>query len=430
MNMTRARRASRGPTRAAALLGLLALGACELDFTDPNSPSETDVISSPGTLSQVAVGLQALYSEQLVDPIYVTGLVTNEIGATPTAFESYRNADTGGLLTGSDGPATEPWAGQYDVIRTANVLLTNAENVGFGPGTTSGILALAKLYKGMALGNLYQIYDQAPVDVSDVSDDVPFASRPELIAEALRLLEEARQHVATTAPSAEFNTRILAPGFDLPNTINAMLARYHLIAGNLDLAMAAAQRVNLGVLSEFRFAAADVNPLWNLWYNSGNAYQMRAKQSFRLEAEAGDQRVAYWVSPDTIAGASERMDQIARYNTSGASYPVYFPDEMRLIMAEVHAREGRLPEALGLVNDVRTQCTSPLNEPTACLPALTLADVPTQAAMLDEILQQRRYELYLQGLRWSDLRRFGQPLKFEFMPVPTTECDRNSEAPC
>ena len=93
-------------------------------------------------------------------------------------------------------------------------------------------------------------------------------------------------------------------------------------------------------------------------------------------------------------------------------------------------RQNALPEALALVNAVRTQCASPLNEPVACLPALTLADVPTQAAMLAEILRQRRYELYLQAVRWSDLRRFGQPVKYQFMPVPTSECDRNQSAPC
>src|SRR3712207_2364935 len=90
---------SRG-ARVLAALALLALGACELDFTDPNQPAEEEVISDPVTLGQVAVGLQALYSDQLADPVYVTGLVTNEIGATPTAFESYRKADAGTAITG------------------------------------------------------------------------------------------------------------------------------------------------------------------------------------------------------------------------------------------------------------------------------------------------------------------------------------------
>ena len=42
------------------------------------------------------------------------------------------------------------------------------------------------------------------------------------------------------APSAEFNAQMLAPGFNLPNTINAMLARYALITGDLTTADAAA----------------------------------------------------------------------------------------------------------------------------------------------------------------------------------------------
>lgn len=420
---------SRG-ARVLAALALLALGACDLDLTDPNQPPEEEVLVTPATLGRVAVGLQAQYSDQMVDPVYVTGLVTNEIGATPTAFESFRKADAGNDITGDDGPSTDPWSGQYDVVRTANVLIDNVPQVGFGPGTTSGLMALAKLYKAMAFGNLYQHYERFPLVVQDSSSNAPFATREEAMAEILRLLEEARQHIATTPPSAEFNSTILAPGFNMPATIDAMLARYNLIAGNLDAAMAAAQRVPLNVVSEFRFGTADVNPLWNLWYNSGNAYQMRAKQSFRLGAQTGDQRVAYWVSPDTIVGVSGRMDQIARYNTNTRTYLVYMPDEMRLIMAEVHARQNRLPEALALVNAVRTPCTSTLAEPVACLPALTLAQVPTQEAMLAAILRERQYELYLQGLRWSDLRRFGQTVKYPFMPVPTTECDRNQLAPC
>jgi starch-binding outer membrane protein, SusD/RagB family len=419
-----------GRSGVLALAAVLALGACDMDLSDPNFPTEDEAISVPRNLGLVAIGLQAEYGNQLVDPVYSVGLVTNEIGAGSATFDSYQRADSGEPLTGDDGPATEPWSGQYDVIRTANVLIENVPGVGFGPGTTSGIMALAKLYKAMALGNLYQMYETAPIDVDPANRHPAFASRAEVIAEVLRLLEEARQHVTGTPPSAEFRSTILAPGFDLENTIDAMLARYHLIAGNLAQARTAAERVNLSVLSEQRFSASDVNPLWNLWYNSGNAYQMRAKQSFRLEAEPGDGRVAYWVSADTIIGATGRLDQVARYSTTTASYPVYLPGEMRLIIAEVYARQNDLPQALLWVNQVRTQCSSPVAEPLACLPALTLADVPTQAAMLAEILRQRRYELYLQGLRWSDLRRFGQPVKYTYMPIPTAECDRNQNAPC
>jgi hypothetical protein len=61
---------------------------------------------------------------------------------------------------------------------------------------------------------------------------------------------------------------------------------------------------------------------------------------------------------------------------------------------------------------------------------LTDAQLSTQQAILTEILRQRRYELFLQGLRYEDLRRFGQPLTFRWIPVPQSECTRNPNAGC
>ena len=55
----------------------------------------------------------------------------------------------------------------------------------------------------------------------------------------------------------------------------------------------------------------------------------------------------------------------------------------------------------------------------------------TPAALLDELLQQRRYSLFYEGHRWLDLRRYGRlsqlPLDvpsqsiFEAMPRPLAE---------
>ena len=58
------------------------------------------------------------------------------------------------------------------------------------------------------------------------------------------------------------------------------------------------------------------------------------------------------------------------------------------------------------------------------------ARVHDLAAVLAEILKQRRYELFLQGLRFDDLRRFNATRKYDFLPLPQSECDRNPAAPC
>jgi hypothetical protein len=57
----------------------------------------------------------------------------------------------------------------------------------------------------------------------------------------------------------------------------------------------------------------------------------------------------------------------------------------------------------------------------ACLPALTATDLPNQADVLDQILWERRYELYLQAVRWSDLRRFGEPKSEGAARAPNSE---------
>ncbi|HSH44488.1 MAG TPA: RagB/SusD family nutrient uptake outer membrane protein, partial [Longimicrobiales bacterium] len=414
------------------LLGALALGACDMDLTDPNNPSEELAVTTPSGLRMAAIGLQAQYSNNVVDPVFTVGLITDEIGAIPETFESYQDADVGNEIDGTEGPSTNTWFGMYDVIRTANVIIDGAGDVGFPAAYAGGVEALGKFYKGLAFGQLFQLYPAAPINVSPESSDAEFVDRDAVLAEALRLLQEASQQLQSNPPPAEFYSDVVAPGFDLDNSVDAMIARFALMAEDYDLAFEAAQRVDESVLSEFRAGSLDANSLWVMWYGSGNAYALRAEEAFWADAEAGDQRHEYWVRESVITDAEENelpLDDVRRYEDRDLSYPVYLPDEMKLIQAEVYARDDELPSALALVNEVRTQCDSALDEPVACLPALNAADVPTQEAMLDQILQERGFELYLQAVRWQDQRRFGEPLKYDIMPIPVAECERNPSAP-
>ena len=394
-------------SRAVPILafGALALTGCDLDLTDPNNPSEEDVLGSISAVLQVAVGLQAEYGNELIDPLYVAALVADEVGAGGATFQNIQQADVGAPIEPGTGPSEAPWAGMYDVVQIADVLLAAAPGVGMGEATLSGVLALARTYKAMAFGNLLMTYERIPLEVGPDNPTPTFATRAEGIDAVLALLDEARQQLQTTPASPVFESDVLAPGLDLEQLIEAMTARYAVIFGRYAEAEAAASRVDLATFSEFRFTADDANPAWNLWYNGGNSTQMLPEDRWRLEAEAGDQRVAFWVDPADIEGAAVPLDDHARYRNQAASMPAFLPDEMRLILAEVAARNDQLGPALSLVNEVRTQCASPLEEPVACLPPLTAGDVPTQADVLAEILRQRQYELFTLGTAWRDLER-------------------------
>lgn len=419
----------------ALTLGLAVfVAACDLDLNDPNFPASDEVLTNPAGVKSLGIGLQAEYSNQLGWIITSVGLVADEIGAGTAAFSNYQKADAGEVLdVPTTGIANDPWSGMYRVITLANELLAAIPNVEFQPGTASGLTALAKLYKGMAIGNLAMLYAQLPVNTGLDNPQATFVARDAALNEALVLLNEARDELLATPASAEFNGDVLADGFNLENTIDAMIARFSLIAGDLTQALEAAQRVQPGVTSEFDFSTADSNPIFNIMYRSGNAWQMRPEQAFRLEAETGDERVDYWVVAAAVPGYVAPMDSLRSYSpTANPPIPVYTYDEMRLIQAEVYARNNQLALAIALINEVRTQCPAPgtePEEPMPCLAPITIATHPTQDAVLDEILLQRRYELFLSGLRYEDLRRFGEPLKYEWLPIPTSECQLNPNAP-
>lgn len=76
-------------------------------------------------------------------------------------------------------------------------------------------------------------------------------------------------------------------------------------------------------------------------------------------------------------------------------------DELLLIRAEGFAREGDVPGALA---DLNTLLQARWDENTMFVP-LTAS---TAAQALDLILVERKKELLLRGLRWTDLRRLNQ----------------------
>jgi starch-binding outer membrane protein, SusD/RagB family len=420
--------------RGGALAGvLLALAACDLDLTDPNSPDETTVLNTPALVLTTAVGLQAQYAENVLVFVRAPALVSDEWGTRQRALPADRSLITGDIDPGY-GVISDPFAAAYRIARTSDLLIENAPRVNLGPGTQAGITALAKLMKAMAIGNLTLQYREMPLNF-DPTGAVP-SPRAEVRANVIALLESARGDLAgvTDAQLTEFNAAVLgANAINLRNTIDAMLARYYLFAGQDQAAIAAAERVNLGVLSQLPYPNPGQNPIFQ--YGQTGLDYVGIRKVFFTEAEPGDQRVAFWgVRNAGVAGVPDSVFNFNRYGTRNESFPLYLPDEMRLIRAEAHTRRGELDLARTLVNQVRTQCSSAVNEPVACLPALPESAMDTAEKLYAEILRQRRYELFAQGLRWEDLRRLGafttvRPT-VEFLPYPSSECARNPAISC
>jgi hypothetical protein len=296
------------------------------------------------------------------------------------------------------------------------------------------VLATAKTFRAMSIGVLYTHFERFPVSAR--IDANPLVGRTAALDTAIALLESARADMTgpTTAQLSDFRARVQGPGYNLPDVINAMLARYYLYNGKYAAAITAADRVSLTRLNVFTYPDPQRNPIWGYAYS---LLYVAGRNTFVTDARPGDQRPAFWLRTDlpTVAGTPGPLRPLRQYQDRNESFPIFLPDEMKLIKAEAYTLLGDIPRARTLVNQVRTQLSSPINEPAAGLPAVTVGEMDTLDEALRQIAYDRRYELYEQGLRWEDVRRLGTTItggqmSIPFFPIPQGECIYNPLANC
>lgn len=410
--------------RAMPALALSAsLGGCKLDITNPNAATQESVLTSAAGIRALAIGMQGRTGNALEESISVPGLISGELGntsatqSTTREFQNFPVASSNSAVEETNVDLLDLWAKNYAVVKSANDILDNIGPITFAPGTRAGIVGMAKLHKAMAYGRLIEAFERIPLDQGAGAQ---FADRAAVLTEVLSLLAAARTDITGATLTTEFSGSILAPGFDLLNTIRAMQARYSLAAGNYDAAIVFASEVPASAASSVTFSATDINTLADLFHRSRF---FGAISSYRTNAEAGDTRVAQFTTATAFAplgGAATFETNI--FLTDASPIPLFSQDELTLIRAEALARLNRLPEAIIQVNIIRAR---------ASLGPKTAADLPTQAAVLDEIFRQRTYSLFATGLHWADERRFGKIslAKVRYLPYPLQVRATNPNTP-
>jgi len=437
---TRTTTMTRMPSRigaASALLTLALLAGCDtsLNLNNPNSPTQETALSSIDGVVATELGMQDQFAASVLSYVRAPALITDEWGTASKALAADQSLYTGDAIDPSYGVVSDPYYNTYRVARTADAIIATVPKLGgLSAGFAAGLTANAKLFKAMALGMAAQQYARLPIDAS-VSGATP-VDRAQAFAEVIRLLESARSDLApyNTADLSVFTSRAVSTGFDVRNTIDAMLARYYLYTGQYQQALDAAKRVDLTKVSLLTYPDPALNPIYNYSVVAGYVAPLK---SWARSAELNDKRVPFWV--DTLAAPpngnppSLQLSQFALYGTRNAPFPVYLPGEVMLIKAEAEAQLNDLPSAINDINAVRTK-TGTATTPGAQLPPLTAVQLDTKDKVLAQIAHERQYELFSQGLRWEDLRRLGtligvQP-KVPFLPMPQAECNTNPVAGC
>lgn len=409
---------------------LIFTSGCKKDYVDPSRPSQEQVESTVKGLTGAVIGLQRVYTlgraSSLYNIITINGLVTNELIVVNTG-------NTAEVQLAAGGTQVDPthtmlatfWSSNNKVIYDANLVIRNAAALA-DKNYASGLIAYASIFKALSIGNLSQNWTNVP---DTIGTNVTFISNIDGYKKAVKVLDNAIAAVAANPVSASFVASVPA-GIDITNTLFALKARYALFAGDLPVALAAANAVDLTKKSTFNFDALTLNPIFEIATSTNNVVQVKDSTLglvASLAPSLTDGRVPFYtvISPTILPRF--RINGFGAAAT--AAIPVYLPGEITLIKAEVYARQNDSTNSKLFLNMVVTKTTDPFGV-AANQPAIV--SVGSYANLLDQIYRHRSIELYMSGLKLEDMRRFNRPLadrKRNFMPYPFLERDNNPNTP-
>ena len=417
--------------------------SCDKEYINPSTASVPSVTTSVDGLMNLCAGLQKRFTIGRQSPLY-----TASIGAGYSVYALYtlnigntaeKEMETGkGAVTQANAIVSQLWA-QCLLTRTEAETVLDNLSVAADPADKVGLKAYASIFYGLSMGTLVQFFEKIPLVTGA---NATFSPRADALQKVITVLESADADLATTTPSAKFLTKVPA-GIDMKNTIKALLARYYniqsMIGGTYSAASGAkaltfAAAASQSVKSEFRFTATTTNPIGeqNFSVNVFGAIDstLGLRNGLAPTPAATDPRVGFYISRTNATTFPLK----AFFLNTTASYPVYLPGEMSLIIAENYARQALFPQSKAALDAVRTKTTDiyglGASQPAYSGP-LTTTD------LLQDIYKQRRLEMYLSGQELEDSRRFGRPApntageerNRTFYPYPSIERDNNTNTP-
>ena len=368
---------------------------CEgvLEVQDPDRYTSEDLDEA---LDAVAAGVEGDLHDVLDHYVIYTALMSDVYTHTGTWIGyddhdhgriTYGNASGGGGGGGADGVMAEllrvRWFAQDAADRIGRVLEAQA--------ASSPIMAQVQSVEAWTNLLLAQGWCEAPA-----AADGPAVPDTEIYQLALDEFDDALVYAE-------------ASGEDEWITFNlAGRARTNLMLGNLDEALADARAVPDGFVKAALYSLTQENALVNLTTTGfNNAAGMRPKWWSMVDTAADylidpytgalDTRVPIRYSPGAL-GVDGRTAHYSQFKLEdrASDIPITHSDEMHLIEAEVHWRNGDHDLAIAVLDELR-----------AAVGLDPLAPSTDPDTVRDYLLHERFAELFMEGHRMNDLHRFG-----------------------
>ena len=407
--------------------------ACKKEYTNPNAPTDVEVLNTVEGLTRLIVGIKNRFATNvLAASVVYQGISASSLTTKEATVLNAGNADLAQVENGGNNLA--PNNGVIGSLwTTANIVSSEAQKLINGSdlvsevNTKNAIRIYGHLYKAMALGTMSVFWEKVPIITGA---NAVFATRTEALQAAVTLLDEASTLLGSTTIPSSF-TASVGSEIDLANTLRALAARYYIMLGNNDLAITRAAAVDLTKRSVFFYNNTNPNPVFRSSLTNNNTYGIRTNFGLSgvLLPNPADKRITFHLVKNAANGSGFFLGD-------ATAIPIYQPGEILLIQAEANARKNLLSAAKNFLDLVLTK--TPAQDAFGVGADLTAYSGPlTQADLLQEIYKNRCIEMYMSGMKFEDSRRFGRPgpgtanaeRTRNFYPYPQQERDGNSNTP-
>lgn len=413
-----------------ATLFVFTISSCALfeveEFTDPNNPS-VNVLQSGATrdqVNQLAIGIFSSLRSGLYRYTVNTGTFGREIYELATNDSRSYNQLLGREALDNTNFLNSYWAdfnvqrrraNDFRVIANISASLTEQER-----RAVSGFC-----YTAMAFSMLHNLNIQGSngirIDLEDPFNPGPFVSYDAALAEIKRLNDLGAADLAAGGSAFPFEAPVGFSGFDTPATFRqfnrALAARIAVYQEDWNGALDALDDSFLDLDGDLMIgpfhtygASPDVlNPFFDPAQSTAAAVVF-ANPSYLNDMEDGDDRankvrlrdVPRVLGQPPITGTHE----LALYSTSTSTVSIIRNEELILLFAEasIQVQGDNAADGIAAINYIRNEHNLP-----------DYSGATTQVALLDEMLNQKRYSLWFEGgHRWIDMRRYN---KFDELPL-------------
>lgn len=410
---------------------LLAAGCTKTSYVkDPNNPTVESVLQNASRIQidQLGVGLQGVMRNGLFSFYTWSGSIGREVVYFAKTESRYYRELQGEFPIDPAGIMYDWWFSYSQTRRRAEILVRSANNTNaLTAAEKAAVTGFAKTVQAYVMLNALNMSGTNGIrtgytDLNSPGDLLKpscFSDYAAGLAHVKTLVEEGKTALANGGAAFPFRTVTGWGGFNTPanflkfnRAIAARIAMYQKDWAAMNTALNESFLDLNGSLTTgpnflYSTTAGDIaNPIWQAKEEANNPLLVQV--NFVPEAEAGDSRV---FGPSRADGGTAKIRlrtaataptgypnmayETQLYATNTSPISIIRNEELILMYAEAKIQTNQLPDAVTALNKIRTSHN-----------LAPYAGAVTQNALIDELLKQRRYSLFMEGHRWFDMRRY------------------------